>query len=135
MEIQIKITGVLFVALALIHAIFPKYFNWKNELASLSIMNRQMMYIHSLFIAITVLLMGLLCITSATELYSTTLGRRISIGLLFFWGLRMMLQFFGYSSRIWRGKPFETTVHIAFSLFWIWLVFLFYRCAFTYTNA
>ncbi|MBK8845489.1 MAG: hypothetical protein IPO27_02585 [Bacteroidetes bacterium] len=130
MEIQIKITGGLLIALALIHVIFPSYFKWKTELASLSIMNRQMMYIHSLFIAITVLLMGLLCLTSATELYSTALGKRISLGLMLFWGLRMTLQIFGYSSKLWRGKIFETTVHIVFSLFWLWLVFLFYRCAF-----
>jgi hypothetical protein len=37
----------------------------------------------------------------------------------------MGFQFFGYSSQLWRGKPFETFAHIAFTLFWAWLTTLF----------
>ena len=36
-----------------------------------------------------------------------------------------MIQFFGYSSKLWRGKVFETFAHIAFTLFWAWLTALF----------
>jgi hypothetical protein len=35
------------------------------------------------------------------------------------------IQLFGYSSTLWRGKPFETLVHIAFTLLWAWLTTLF----------
>ena len=121
MELHLKITGFLLIALALIHAGFPKYFNWKQELSSLSIMNRQMMHVHSAFIAFVVLLMGLLCLTSSDELVSTILGKRISLGLGIFWTVRLFVQFFGYSSKVWKGKTFETTVHILFSLFWTYL--------------
>ncbi len=125
MEIHYKIIGVLLMTLALIHIIFPKYFNWKNELKSLSLINREMMTIHTLFIAVVVFLMGLLCLTSATALIETDLGKRISLGLGVFWGLRLFTQFFGYSSALWKGKSFETTVHILFSLFWTYLTFVF----------
>ena len=111
--------------LALIHIIFPKYFNWKDELKSLSLINREMMTIHTLFIAVVVFLMGLLCLTSATALIETDLGKRISLGLGVFWGLRLITQFFGYSSALWKGKSFETTVHILFSLFWTYLTIVF----------
>ena len=63
MELHLKIIGTLLIILAFIHAIFPKYFNWKQELNSLSIINRQLMYVHSFFIAFVVLLMGVLCLT------------------------------------------------------------------------
>ncbi len=125
MEIHYKIIGILLMLLALIHIIFPKYFNWKDELKSLSLINREMMTIHTLFIAVVVFLMGLLCLTSATALIETDLGKRISLGLGIFWGLRLITQFFGYSSALWKGKSFETTVHILFSLFWSYLTFVF----------
>jgi len=125
MELQLKVTGFLLVILALIHIIFPRYFNWKTELHSLSIINRQMMYIHSFFIAFIVLLIGILCLTSAPELTGTVLGRRICLGLGIFWLVRLFFQFFGYSSAVWKGKSFETTVHILFSIFWVYLSSIF----------
>jgi len=125
MELHLKIIGILLIVVAFIHIVFPKYFNWKQELSSLSIMNRQMMYVHSFFIAFVVLLMGLLCLTSANDLISTTLGRRISLGLGIFWTVRLVIQFFGYSAKLWRGKTFETTVHILFSLLWVYMSAIF----------
>ena len=121
MELHLKIIGVLFIALAMIHIVFPKYFNWKKELAPLSLINRQLMYVHSFFIAFTVFLMGILCLTSSDLLIETVLGKRISLGLGIFWALRLFFQFFGYTSEVWKGKTFETIVHIVFSVFWIYL--------------
>ena len=54
MEIHLKIIGTLLIALALIHLVFPKYFNWKTELQSLSLINRQMMSIHTFFMRFTI---------------------------------------------------------------------------------
>ncbi|KAA2238986.1 hypothetical protein F0L74_22490 [Chitinophaga agrisoli] len=127
MELQLKITGILMIALALLHVIFPRYFNWKQELMPLSVINREMMYVHAFFIALTVLLMGLLCLTSAGALLGTALGRRICLGFALFWMARLCIQFFGYSSRSWKGKRFETAVHVAFSFLWLYLsgVFMF----------
>ena len=121
MEIHLKIIGILLMLLALLHFTFPRYFNWKQELTSLSIINRQLMYIHSFFIAFVIFLMGLLCLTSSNELVSTELGKRIALGLAIFWIVRLCIQLFGYSSKTWRGKSFETSVHILFSLFWIYV--------------
>lgn len=129
MELHIKIIGFLLIALALVHIIFPKYFNWKKELSSLSLINKQMMTTHTFFIALTVFLMGLLCATSSSEIINTPLGRKISFGLGVFWGTRLFFQFFVYSSKLWKGKKFETIVHIFFSFLWIYLSFIFFKIA------
>ena len=121
MEIHLIIIGILLMVLALIHIIFPKYFNWKKELSSLSLINREMMQVHTFFIALAVFLMGLLCLVSSEEIVSTELGKKISLGLGVFWMLRLFFQFFGYSKELWKGKTFETIVHIVFSLFWMYL--------------
>lgn len=126
MHIHLIIIGIIFIILALIHVVFPKYFEWEKELKSLSLVNRQMMKIHTLFIALIVFLMGLLCFTSANELIGTHLGKKIILGLAIFWTTRLVIQFFGYSSKLWKGKFFETVVHIIFSLFWVYVSVIFW---------
>jgi len=115
--------------LAIAHLIFPQYFKWKEELQNLSLINKQMMITHTFFIALTVFMMGLLCVTNTEDLISSDLGKAICLGLAIFWTIRLFIQFFGYSSKLWRGKLFETAVHFVFSLFWLysstifWIVF------------
>jgi len=125
MEIHLKIIGIGLMALALVHVVFPKYFHWKEELERLSLVNKQMMIVHTIFIAISVFLMGLLCLTNSVELMETSLGKTISLGFGIFWTTRLIIQFIGYSPKLWKGKFFETTVHIIFSLFWFYLSIIF----------
>jgi len=127
MEVHLKIIGFSLIFLALIHIIFPKYFNWKEELTSISLINAQMMVIHTFFLALTVFLMGILCVTSSLELTTSLLGKRLCIGFAIFWTIRFFVQFFGYSASLWKGKAFETTVHIIFSLFWGYASVVFWK--------
>ncbi len=126
MELHLKIIGTLLSLLAFIHIGFPKYFNWKTELKSLSLINKQMMAVHTFFIALVVFLIGLLCLTSSNELVHTSLGKKISLGLGVFWILRLVFQLFVYSPKLWKGKKFETTMHIVFTFFWIYMSTLFF---------
>lgn len=125
MELHLKIAGIILVVLAFIHICFPKYFNWEKELKPLSLINRQMIYVHTFFIALVIFLMGLLCFFYAPDITNTRLGKKLSFGLFIFWAIRLLFQFFVYSPRLWRGKKFETIVHIIFSLLWVYLASLF----------
>ena len=129
MHIHLKIIGILLIGLALIHIVFPKYFKWDKELGSLSLINRQLMIVHTFFIALTVFLMGLLCFTSSAEVISTNLGKKISLGLAIFWTIRLFVQFFGYSSKLWKGKKLETSIHILFTFLWVYFCFIFWAIA------
>jgi preprotein translocase subunit SecY len=125
MEIQLKIAGIILIILASVHIIFPKYFHWEKELSALSLINRQMMKVHTFFIALSVFMMGLLCLYAYEDLLQTPLGNKISLGLFIFWTIRLFLQFFGYSNKLWKGKLFETVVHVLFSCLWIYLSTIF----------
>lgn len=125
LDVFIQIAGWLFVPLGLAHLAFPKYFGWKKDLADLQLINRQMMEVHTFFIGLVVVLIGLLCITSSRDLIETSIGRRLSLGLAIFWGARLLIQFFWFSPKLWRGKKFETAVHIVFSLFWAAITVMF----------
>ena len=126
MTLQLQLIGALLVGLALLHSAFGRYFDWRRDFAAVSLLNRQMMHVHTFFVAFTVGLMGLLCLTSAAELAGTPLGRRVALGLGVFWLARLLIQFFGYSASLWRGKRFETIVHVLFSLFWAYLTSIFF---------
>lgn len=125
MLLHLKIIGFILIALALVHIIFPRYFNWKVELKPLSLINRQMVTVHTFFIALTVFLMGLLCLTSGIEIIETKLGNKLALGLGVFWSIRAFMQFFVYSVKLWKGKKFETIVHILFSILWLYFSSIF----------
>ena len=125
MELHLKIIGILLIILSFVHIGFPKYFDWKNDLKNLSLINRQMMQVHTFFIAFAVFLIGLLCITSSEDLVNTEFGRRISLGIGLFWAVRLLIQFFGYSFELWKNKRFETLMHIVFSLLWLYMTVIF----------
>ncbi len=125
MEIHLKIIGLLLMLLSIIHIVFPKYFNWKKELQNISLINRQMIYVHTFFIAATVFLMGLLCLFNAEEIINTKLGKTVALGMFAFWFARLLFQFFVYSPKLWKGKFFETIIHILFSVLWIYLSVVF----------
>jgi hypothetical protein len=96
MKLQLNIIGVLLLLLSGIHMFFPGYFHWKEDLKSLSLINRQMMQVHAFFIALVV-----------------------------FWGIRLFFQLFVYSPELWKGKRRETVIHILFTCLWIYFSLLF----------
>ena len=125
MELHLNIVGAILIALALLHLAFPNYFKWKQEMEAISLINKQMMYVHTFFIALVLLMMGALCLTSADEIVSTPLGRKLAIGFGLFWLVRLVIQFFGYSSSLWRGKGLETPIHILFAILWSYFSWVF----------
>ncbi len=126
MEIYLKIAGIILIILGIVHIAFPRRFSWKKELAGLSLINKQMMVVHTFFIALTVFMMGVLSLFYSSELISTPFGRVISLGLAIFWFIRLVFQFFVYSKELWKGKTFETIMHIIFALIWIYLTVVYY---------
>ena len=123
--LHLRIAGALLVALALMHAGFPRYFQWKQKLAGLDALQRQIAQVHTFFIALTVLLMGALCIRSPQELSSTPLGHTVLAGLAIFWGCRLVFQWLVYSPSLWRGRRFETFMHLLLSVLWVYLTAVF----------
>ena len=130
MYVHLKIIGFLLIVLALLHFIFPKYFKWETDLKPLSLINKEMMVIHTFFIAFTVFLMGILCLIETTAIINSSLGKTIILGFGVFWFVRLIIQFFGYSSQLWKGKTLETIAHIAFSCLWVYFTSVFFMIGF-----
>ena len=57
-----------------------------------------------------------------TLLTPNALSPVLLAGIVVFWICRLLVQFFVYDSRIWRGRRFYTAMHIVFSLMWTYFV-------------
>ena len=118
--------GVVMAVLVVVNLFVPSRFHWREEMSRLSLVNRQIFQVHSMFLVLTLGLFSALLLTCAPALVEPTpLSRAILVGLTIFWGLRMVMQWCFYSSELWRGHRFNTVVHVAFSAIWIYLTTVF----------
>jgi hypothetical protein len=126
LELHLRIAGVLLLLLAALHPLMPKELGWKEDLAKLTLVNRQVFLVHVGFIVVMLILMGALALFYAAELAAPgRLARAILGGLAVFWGLRLLTQQFVYDRSLWRGNPRYTAVHIVFTLLWTYLTAVF----------
>jgi hypothetical protein len=126
LELHFRIVGAVLVALALLHIYFPSHFKWRDELRAVSPLTRQIFFVHTFFIALFVLLCGLLTLFYRAELLaSTPLARAILAGLTLFWGARWVTQLFIYDRGLWRGDRFRTAAHIFFVILWSYCVLVY----------
>ena len=124
--VHLRIVGVLMALLVIVNLLVPGHLRWREELARLSLVNRQIVQVHSIFIVLVLALLSALLLTSAEALLEpTALSRAVLIGLTLFWTLRMLMQWFFYSSEIWRADRFRTLVHYVFSGIWVYVALVF----------
>ena len=103
--------------LVVINLFVPSRFHWREEMARLSLLNRQIFQAHSVFLVLMLALFSALLLTSADALVEPTrLSRAVLGGLTMFWALRMVMQWWFYSPEIWRGQRFFTIMHAVFSV-------------------
>src|SRR5215204_4630377 len=106
--LHLKLVGLLILGLCVLNFFLPKRFNWKEELARLSLINRQIFLVHCAFIVLTCAMFGLLSLFFTPLLLERTpLARLVLAGLTTFWALRLFMQLFVYSPALWRGRRFE----------------------------
>lgn len=119
------IAAYFHIFLAFFHIPFYWYFKWKEDFRSVSLLNRQMTYVHTFFLAFVLLLLGIFMLKFQCELKCSEIGNAFHLGLSIFWFTRLFFQLFVYKSELWKGKLFETIIHILFILIWIGLGLLY----------
>src|SRR5688500_5618087 len=128
--IHLRVVGVAMLLLVVMNIVdVPRRFRWKEEMASLSLLNRQIFQVHAAFICIVLMLFAALTLALPRELLQPTpLARAVVGGVGTFWFLRLLTQCFVYDRRIWRGSRFYTVMHIFFTALWIYFTATF-ACA------
>lgn len=120
--LHLRIAGCLLLALAAMHLFLPKRFNWSEELARLSLVNRQIFLVHTFFIVLVLIMMGVLSLLFGTLLLPGSPLARVVLGALaLFWIARLVVQLFVYDKSLWRGDRFNTRAHLLFTALWAYL--------------
>jgi hypothetical protein len=120
---HLRLAGVLLILLGGLNLAVPRYFQWKGEMKKVDLLARRVFFVHAFFIALTVTFFGALQFFCAPLLLrADLLSRALLGGMLLFWACRLYCQWFVYDAAIWRGHAFYTTMHVMFSLLWIYFV-------------
>jgi len=118
--------GLAMASLVVLNLFVPSRFHWREELSRLSLVNRQIFQVHTIFLVLVLGLFSALLLTCASALLEPTrLSRAVLVGLTIFWALRMVVQWCFYSPTLWRGHRFNTVVHYVFSALWVYLTGVF----------
>ncbi|RYD37310.1 MAG: hypothetical protein EOP87_03790 [Verrucomicrobiaceae bacterium] len=127
--ILLRVAGIGLIALALLHFPIGKQLRWREEARLLAPMNASVFHVHTFFICVVLVMMGLPCVVAPVIfLVPSQAGAWVTWSIAVFWALRLYCQFFVYRADLWRGKRMETTVHCIFSVIWTALLALFTAC-------
>jgi hypothetical protein len=112
-------TGLILAAagqlcIAVLNLALVRVMGWKEDLARVSLLVREVFYIHSLFISLTLLIFAALTFRFAGEMAGSGLPvyRWLACSIGFFWTIRAVLQVTYYSSVHWRGIASRTIAHV-----------------------
>jgi hypothetical protein len=122
LSVHLHIVGALLMTLGLSHLFFNRYFGWEKELKSVSLLTRQIFFVHTFFIGLGVMLAGAGSFFYAGALLRPDmLSRAILSAMVAFWLCRLLAQFFAYNTAIWKGNRFRTFMHVLFGTLWIYV--------------
>jgi|KBSSwiStaDraftv2_1062776.scaffolds.fasta_scaffold156960_2 hypothetical protein len=122
LALHLRAVGLIMAGLVAVNVCVPGRLGWKEDLARVSPLNRQIFVAHTVFLILLLALLAALFLACADALLEPgRLSRAVLSGLIAFWGLRMLMQWFFYSPAHWRGDRFRTLAHGVFSLAWIYV--------------
>ena len=129
LSIALRVAGVGLLFLAGLHIPIGRELRWREDVSRLTPVNRAVFHVHTLFICLVIIMMGLPCLTDpGVFLEPSRGGAWLSWSFAGFWAARLYCQFFIYGPELWRGKRRETVVHYVFTAIWIALTALFTIC-------
>lgn len=125
----LRVAGVGMILLAIAHIPMSRRLQWREDAARMSPSSASVFHVHTLFVCVMLVMMGLPALISPQIFVERTLaGTWIAWSFTVFWALRLYAQWFVFPSALWRGKPLEMRMHGVFTVIWIGLIALFCAC-------
>ena len=105
MEVLVKLGGLYNIALVIFHLCFWHLFSWREQLASISSINKGVMQVLNISITIIFAIFAIICIAHSSELLTTSLGNTIlySLSALYFLRAIQQVVFFKISNVVSSG--------------------------------
>lgn len=103
------------LGIAALNLCLPRLLGWKDDLARLPLLIREVFHVHAWFISVTLVIFAVMTWRFAGDMASgaSAACRWLAACIGVFWAVRTVLQVTWYSGSHWRGQPGRTVIHIA----------------------
>ena len=106
LPLLVQIAGALQLVIAVANFFLPSKLRYRENLANVSPIIREIFTIHALYIVLVLIGLGLICVIFPLDLCgASALGRFLCSFLALFWGLRVPIQFFYYDRAVKKEHP------------------------------
>ena len=117
----LRIGGLIQIGILTASALVPGTLKWRKELAGLSALSRQLIWVHGGYIVLTIAAMSLVSLCEAAELAAgSLLARSICMFVAVFWSVRLTIQLLLFDGRPYlRHRALKLGYHaltVAFAL-------------------
>ena len=117
METLIRFGGVYNIALILFHLSFWRIFNWNEELASVSFLNRAVMQVLNISLMFVFAIFAYISLVHTSELVDTPLGNSLLVLMALFWLARSVQQIVYFKLQHWLSWLFLLLFFSGFLLY------------------
>jgi hypothetical protein len=125
LTLHLQLVGLMLVVDGVAHIALPALLDWRVELAGMSVLNRQVAYVHCFFIGLACLLFGALPLSMPELLVAPgRLATAVLVGCVGFWGARLIIQLTVFGPAVWRGRR-RLVGHLAFTAMWAYVAAVF----------
>jgi hypothetical protein len=113
LELALRLAAAGQLAIAVVGLMIPRWLDWREPIARMPLLVREVFFVHTWFIALTCVIFGVLTWRFAPEFAAgpSDLGRWFCLSVAVFWGLRSIFQWTVYSTSHWRGRARLTAIH------------------------
>jgi len=106
MELLIKAGGIYNIILVIFHLLFWRIFNWKEDLRSVSFLNKAIMPVLNLSLTFVFVIFSYISLVHTNELLSTSLGNSLLYFMALFWLARSLEQVVFFKLKHWGSVTF-----------------------------
>ena len=117
METLISFGGVYNIALILFHLSFWRIFNWNEELARVSFLNRAVMQVLNISLMFVFAIFAYISLVHTSELMNTPLGNSLLVLMALFWLARSVQQIVFFKLQHWLSWLFLLLFFSGFLLY------------------
>ena len=100
------------LSVAILNLFLVRLLHWRDDLNRAPLLLREVFWVHSWFISVTLVIFGAITLRFAGEMAIEPIGRWLAAGIGGFWALRTILQITYYSSSHWKGNTPRTVIHV-----------------------
>src|SRR5258707_15818839 len=127
LPILLSLAAALQLAIAALNLSLVPLFHWRQDLARMPLLLREVFRVHAWFISVTLAIFAVMTWRFAGQMATHTdpAAQWLAAGIGMFWAIRTFLQVAYYSSSHWRGKPARTVAHFALLLGYGGVLFFF----------